>query len=165
MLLYEVPNASCRIGPNPLICDSNLVAARFNPRGDDLFDQAQDILENKNFDFLLPMSVLVESFHFCKENPAELFQWIVQPERVELLPEDTGLLSRAQDWYRRPRRRGELDLVDCLLLVYAEEIAAKVGRDRPIPIATADQPLMNIARSFSTKFTFLDVNYPEYDVV
>jgi len=157
---YTIKKSSCLVRSNSLICDANLLIARFKSSGDHLRTEAEYVLD-KDYDLLLPISSLIEAFHACKPSVNDLFEWILAPNRVEILPEDTTLTEEGMKMHRQFPR---LDLVDCLLLVYAKSIANTCGWTKPIPIVTGDQPLMGIARGFSSSYCFLDLNYPDNGV-
>lgn len=162
MDFYTISRVGCQVPVNALICDSNLLVALFSFSRRELRDEAQYLVELDDFKFVVPTSVIVEAFHFCKDDAKPLLDWVSDYTKVELLPEDNSFVEEARDWhYRTPI----LDLVDCLLIVYARRVALSIGRTKPLPIVTSDQRMINVARGFDNNLSFLDLNDPTAGVV
>lgn len=151
---YSIANLSCRVTERSIICDTGLIVARF-VADDEWNPQATEVFDSAPFDFVLPISVLVESYHFCKGEPKEMFNWLFSPGAVELLPEDTKLTESARElnlWSKH-----DLDLVDCLLLVYSKAVSTALGLAQYLPIVTIDERMIWRAKNYDDKFRFISV--------
>lgn len=155
---YSITDAHCKVSTKSILCDAGLIIARFADQ-DKFHGEALDIFDSAPFDFMVPISALIEAYHAKQIVLDEMFSWLFTPGAVALLPEDTALTEEAHKlnvWSKR-----DLDLVDCLLLVYSKAISSAVGLSKYVPIVTVDERMIWRAKTYDDKFRFISICTPD----
>ncbi|MFM9874444.1 MAG: hypothetical protein ACKVQS_13395, partial [Fimbriimonadaceae bacterium] len=80
-----------------------------------------------------------------------LHNLVADPGSFELIDDRCNLA--VQGFVMRATRL-DLDLVDCLLLVYSQTLAEEIGRTLPYKIVTVDSRMCGIGYSLNANFQF-----------
>ncbi len=143
MALYQIMAFETDINRRAVLLDTNVLCAAFDPR-DSLHDSADAFLELCEDPLFVSMEVVVEAWGLLvgarkrRIEALNLMQWLNNPGRVSLLPQQPHFLGGA---YELMNSVG-VDCVDALLSRLADDVSTRSFRTTDMAIATFDVPDM-----------------------
>ncbi len=135
-----------------VLCDTGFIVALAD-RNDEFHASASYFFDSTLCQFFLPISVLVEAFHMLhrKRLDGYLHELVANPGAFRLIDDRASLAATG---FKMRGTRPELDMVDCLLLVYAKSLAEEEGSKIPYAIVTIDSRMCGIAYGLSHSHRF-----------
>jgi len=137
---FSVLPTDIHFARHALILDTNILVAAFLP-SDTRHCDARTLLQELDFEFLVPFCVVVEMWGFLcgsrkrRDYALSCLSWLSSPGNAVLFPESDELFRRS----RRLTDKLQVDLVDALLAWIATEVTKRCRIKPAMRIATYDK--------------------------
>jgi predicted nucleic acid-binding protein len=159
MPTYTIPSHDYNLRRDTVILDTNVLVAAFLPT-DQHHDDARTFIEEWEEPFVVPLSVLVETWGMLVgsnkywEGGIELLVWLSTPGNAELIAESPSNLQSI----RRMISTIHVDCVDALLVHLADDVSKQCQLNPHMKIATYDtRDVMNCRMKNELHLTVLDL--------
>lgn len=165
MPTYNNPLISFSINRQAMMLDTNILVAAFLV-SDDFHEAADYFLNEWDDPFVVPLSVLVESWGMLagsfknRDAASSLYQWAASPGNVSVFPDNVASFGLSLEMIDKAR----VDAVDAFIAQLAHDISVQCKLNPPMRIATLDtKDIIKCRVKFDLQIDLFDLRtYDEY---